>query len=196
MDGMSTSRGTSTSGRASDPRARRTIAALQQGLLTLCATMSASEIDVSELCRAAGVHRTTFYKHFTAVSEVAETLVADLLDRIDAAPVDAERGYRAWLDGVLAQVARRRGTYSHFLGTDGDPAVVRNVCDRLVRRTAEVVTTSDDKGRDDAFVHTLAFASYGLIEAVIANEELDIATSVDSLVGRLPAALDPESAAA
>ncbi|KAE8764831.1 TetR/AcrR family transcriptional regulator [Georgenia thermotolerans] len=193
---MSTTGGTSTAGRASDPRARRTVAALQQALLTLCATTSPSEIDVSKLCRAAGVHRTTFYKHFTAVSEVAETIVADLLERIDSTPLDPEHGYRAWLDELLAQVARRRGTYSHFLGSDGDPAVVRNVCDRLVRRTAEVVPPSEDPGSADVLVHTLAFASYGLIEAVIANEDLDVAASVDAFVGGLPTTLRQQSAAA
>ncbi len=179
-----------------DPRTERTIAALQQALTDLAQTTSPADIDVSTLCRTAGVHRTTFYKHFTTVSEVAETIVADLLDRIASTPMDPEHGYRAWLDELLAQVARRRGTYSHFLGSDGDPAVVRNVCDRLVRRTAEVVPPSEDPGSADVLAHTLAFASYGLIEAVIANEDLDVSASVDAFVGGLPTTLRQQSAAA
>ncbi|MFD1505982.1 TetR/AcrR family transcriptional regulator [Georgenia yuyongxinii] len=180
--------------RAADPRPRRTIGALQRALVELTQTGPPSTIDITELCRVAGVHRTTFYKHFTDVSELAGTVVEDLLDHIDSAP--APGSYRTWLGELLEHVAERRAVYAPVLGRDGDPAVVRRVCDRLVHRTAQLLGDGDPcPHRDEAFCRTLAFAAYGLIEAVIADENLDGPASVDATVARLPGALRREDAA-
>lgn len=180
--------------RAADPRPRRTIGALQRALVELTQAGPPSAIDVTALCRVAGVHRTTFYKHFSDVSELAGTVVEDLLEHIASAP--ATGGYRAWLDELLEHVAERRAVYAPVLGRNGDPAVVRRVCDRLVHRTSQLLGDGDPcPHRDEAFCRTLAFGAYGLIEAVIADENLDGLASLDATAARLPAALRREDAA-
>ena len=74
-----------------DPRARRTLDALQVALGKHMRTQQLSQISVSEICRTAGVHRTTFYKHFESVADLAGLAVTDLIDRITTfAPEDGE----------------------------------------------------------------------------------------------------------
>lgn len=59
-----------------DPRAARTRRRLQEALLQLARTAGPDQISVSDVARAAGVNRSTFYQHYADV----ETLLADALD--------------------------------------------------------------------------------------------------------------------
>lgn len=57
---------------------------LQEGLLRLLKQKSLSKINVSELCREAGINRTTFYKHYGApydvLAEIEEQFIHGLLE--------------------------------------------------------------------------------------------------------------------
>jgi len=64
-----------------DPRTRRTVAALRAALRESLADRPLDAISVSELCRVAGVRRTTFYTHHDSVGEL---LSAMLVEEIDA----------------------------------------------------------------------------------------------------------------
>ncbi|WP_127129181.1 TetR/AcrR family transcriptional regulator [Georgenia sp. SYP-B2076] len=183
-----------------DPRARRTIAALQHALCEIADGTPTADIDITALCRAAGVHRTTFYKHFDTVSELAGSLLTELLDRVDGPSGRARHSFSSWLVAVLEQVADDREVYRHFLCTDGDPVLMRGLCDRLTlcteRALASATARGDRPGMDDrALALTLGFGAYGLIEAVIADRELDIACTVDRFVDMLPEPLQPSLAA-
>ncbi|MFH5821475.1 TetR/AcrR family transcriptional regulator [Georgenia sp. AZ-5] len=179
--------------RASDPRARRTIAALQQALIDLAGTTPPHEVDVVELCRTAGLHRTTFYKHFTSVSELAATVIADLLERIECPSRLEEHGYGAWLSGVLDEAAQHRDTYNRFLGSGGDPVLTRAVAEQLLRSTEEALAAATRQGsapaQERAVARMLAYAAYGLIETVIEDDGVDVDRSVDALVRQLPGSL-------
>lgn len=179
--------------RPRDPRSQRTVSSLQGALASLARTTSPARIDVTSLCRAAGVHRTTFYKHFDTVSGLALSLLTDLLERVD--PLEpADVGYAAWLKAMLERVAENRQTYRYLLTASGDPALMRTVCDLLTARAQEAVTAATADGHvsemdERALGLALGFGSYGLIEAVIADETLDIARSVDALLANFPAPL-------
>jgi AcrR family transcriptional regulator len=183
-----------------DPRTRRTVTALRNALLVLAESTPVTEIDVSALCRAAGVHRTTFYKHFATVSDLARCLVTGLLARIDDPAIAAERGLSGWLTAVLEQVAANRHTYRHILAGNGDPAVQRLLCERLAAATHAALVAATARG-DDPDIHpgalagALGYGCYGLVEAVLTDETLDIAHTVDAVVALLPAPLRPALAA-
>ncbi len=177
-----------------DPRSQRTVAALQQALTTLARTTSPVNIDVTALCRAAGVHRTTFYKHFDTISGLALSLLTDLFDRAAPPFAPADLSYASWLKVVLAQVAENRQTYRYLLTAGGDPALMRTVCDLLTVRAQQAVTAAGADGHGTAMDEralglALGFGSYGLIEAVIADKNLDIPSSVDTLLANFPAPL-------
>ncbi|WP_152230437.1 hypothetical protein [Georgenia ruanii] len=176
--------------RPRDPRSQRTVSSLQRALASLARTTSPAHIDVTSLCRAAGVHRTTFYKHFDTVSGLALSLLTDLLEGAD--PPDV--GYAAWLKATLARVAENRQTYRYLLTASGDPVLMRTVCNLLTARAQEAVAAATAEGHvprmdERALGLALGFASYGLIEAVIADETLDVAGSVDALLASFPVPL-------
>ena len=61
-------------------RAERTVAALSKALFDFLAEHNLSELNVSELCRMAGIHRTTFYGHYQGIEEFAAAVYAQTLD--------------------------------------------------------------------------------------------------------------------
>lgn len=153
-----------------DPRTRRTRDALARAMAETVLTAPLAEVSVAGLCRAAGVHRTTFYKHFRTVTELADAVLGDLFDQIDALGPLSDRGR---FEDLLAHAAARRRTYAALIGPDGDPALSRAVAERLVAAVGRVPAASE---RDGAVgVGTTArvsgFAAYGAVEAVLLGAE-------------------------
>src|SRR5690606_29606021 len=65
-----------------DPRRVRTREALRRALLGLLEDESLASISIAALCEAAGVHRTTFYKHASSIEEFAADVITRELDAI------------------------------------------------------------------------------------------------------------------
>ena len=74
-----------------EPRTARTRQALQTGLWELLRDHELADISVSELCRQAGVHRTTFYGHHRNIFDFAASVYAGLVDRLGTVDLD-QRG--------------------------------------------------------------------------------------------------------
>ena len=66
--------------RSEDQRSRRTRGRIKDAMLALLASCDFNELSVSELCREAGVTRSTFYRHFANLSEVVDELVDDCFE--------------------------------------------------------------------------------------------------------------------
>ena len=159
-----------------DPRARRTLDALQVALGKHMRTQQLSQISVSEICRTAGVHRTTFYKHFESVADLAGLAVTDLIDRITTfAPEDGEvddegrprtaRSYADWLAALVDHVGRRRETYRSILGPKGDPGLQRALSEHLVAKARLALESAAATEEDLAMDIT---ADYGLMLRLLA----------------------------
>ena len=63
------------------PRADRSKERMKDTLLSLLKARPLHEISVSEFCRAAGVGRTTFYRHYGNVSQILRELLDDILSQ-------------------------------------------------------------------------------------------------------------------
>ncbi len=177
-----------------DPRTRRTLTALRQALATLLEDKPLSHITVSELCRVAGIHRTTFYKHFDAVPEVAATVVHDL-GRSVVGPRRSDDGgltYRAWLTAVLEHVAEHRRLYARLIGSGGDPALVRAVSWQFRLRTDRFLRETGAAAERDIAVlsRVLGYGFYGLVEGTLEDDDtVDVDASVERFLATLPAPL-------
>ncbi|WP_127131749.1 TetR/AcrR family transcriptional regulator [Georgenia sp. SYP-B2076] len=188
-------------GRRVDPRTRRTLAALRRALTELVSHTPLSQITVAELCRTAGVHRTTFYQHFDTVAEVAGTVVGQVLRGITAqrpaGEADGLVAYRLWLTALLEHMQDNRQIYAGLLGPEGDPGLVRAVCDAFVARAEHHLRADVEHGAElgtDAGVaaRVLGFASWGAVEAVLLRGEDaarigvdEVAAVADALLGAL-----------
>ena len=65
-----------------DRRAVRTRKGLRKSLLSLMKDRPIAKITVKELCAKAEINRTTFYAHYTDISELLEQIETDLLGEI------------------------------------------------------------------------------------------------------------------
>lgn len=56
---------------------------LSKSLISLLTSKSITEIDVSELCKKAGINRTTFYKHYASLYHLLDELIVQFFKRIE-----------------------------------------------------------------------------------------------------------------
>ncbi|WP_108125272.1 TetR/AcrR family transcriptional regulator [Saccharospirillum mangrovi] len=66
-----------------DPRRQRSRQKIQDGLRSLLGTKAVTDIQIDELCRAAGVTRPTFYAHFGTVRAVLYDYLENLLSELE-----------------------------------------------------------------------------------------------------------------
>lgn len=167
-------------------------------------TQQLSQISVSEICRTAGVHRTTFYKHFESVADLAGLAVTDLIDRIttlEPAAADADgsgrprtaRSYSEWLTALVDHVGRRRETYRSILGPKGDPGLQRALSEHLVakaRLALETAGVGEDNLAMDATAASLVLGhgSYGAIVAMVTSDGLYAAETAEVYFSAMPPA--------
>ena len=69
--------------RKQDVRFRRTDQLLHAALTSLLLEKSFEEIGVTDICRQANIHRTTFYKHFNDKQQLLEFCLKDLWEQFE-----------------------------------------------------------------------------------------------------------------
>lgn len=97
-----------------DPRARRSRDRLFAAVLELAAAGRIDDVSVSEVARAAGVTRDTFYRHASSVSELLTMALAERLVEFVAASVGDGLPDRSELVGILASA--EIGLVRHIAG--------------------------------------------------------------------------------
>ncbi|MCM3695495.1 TetR/AcrR family transcriptional regulator C-terminal domain-containing protein [Microbacterium oleivorans] len=126
-----------------DPRQARTSAALRAALVRLLADRPLAAVSVAELCREAGVHRTTFYKHAAGVDEFAVAMLTEEIDTIAAidtdviSEADAARVYHAVTRRLLEWLAGQRDLYRALLDSSARGAL-RSALGDVLRRRAHI----------------------------------------------------------
>jgi Transcriptional regulator len=121
--------------KANNARSAATEAKVKAALRTLLAGASLGQIGVAELCRAAGVNRSTFYAHYAGVHEVLAAVEAELFAEAgslmppsqDAADLISPKA----MEGCLAYVKRNAALYRALMTTDGDYCLVARLSERV-----------------------------------------------------------------
>ncbi|MFI7639371.1 TetR/AcrR family transcriptional regulator [Nonomuraea sp. NPDC049400] len=119
-------------GELSDPRVRRTQAALQRTLIDLVQDRDLSRISVADVAERAGVSRSTFYDHYRDVHELAEAactaMIDDLIEAIpDPGARDVPDGTTDTLLTFFAHLDEHAGLYRSLLGPQGSARVIDHV---------------------------------------------------------------------
>jgi AcrR family transcriptional regulator len=124
---------------ASDPRVRRTQAALQQTLMHLVEERDLSQISVALVAERAEVSRSTFYDHYTDVHQLAEAactaMIDELVDALPTGPDWANEDETGSLRAFFTSLAEHAGLYRSLLGPQGSARVI----DHIRRRIAAAV---------------------------------------------------------
>lgn len=132
--------------RAPDPRSARTRATLLRALREVAAQVPLDEVSVSELCRRAGVRRTTFYSYASSVPALlTDLLLSDLDQRLEVDDTsglsveDTAREFHERLAAALAAVAEQRVLYLAALDATGSAPLRRGLADLFGRRLAYAI---------------------------------------------------------
>ncbi len=158
---------------STDFRVKLTKRMLKEALLHCLETKTLSKISVSELCKEAGVNRTTFYNHYESPTMLLKEIVDDYASKIwdiyytnrIKQKISLKDAVEACLEYLYSKKEEIKILYSknaeNRIGAFGLEVVNENLRiyrDKLPR------TTYDNK--DDAYIRAViaASASYGLIQ--------------------------------
>ena len=111
-----------------DARIVRTRTQLRKAALSLAADSPIADVSVSDLTRAAGINRATFYKHAQSPSEVLEEALLEDLNQMREgfliasldSPSDFETTWRRAVEDTVKHVERFESVYTHGFTESSD----------------------------------------------------------------------------
>jgi AcrR family transcriptional regulator len=157
-----------------------------------------TDIGVAELCREAGVHRTTFYGHYAHVGDVAADMYANWIDHAaEVAPADADdmaalaRLYRDATASVLESVLDERPTLRGLLTSEFSLSFRRRLFAMFRERCAEAIERFRENGLEQEFDEELAssFVSGGIVGAVflwVFSDDTDVDGFIGGIYDHMP----------
>ncbi|MFJ6678482.1 TetR/AcrR family transcriptional regulator [Microbacterium sp. NPDC091382] len=179
-----------------DPRQARTSAALRAALVRLLSAQPLESITVSQLCREAGVHRTTFYKHADRVDAFAVGILAEEIDRLATVDDDvssgerAARAYHSATRRLMAALVEHRDIYRALFASSAAGALNAALRHRIRERARIALddvaaagvmgAPRGERDQEEAAAY-LAGGIAGLLEEWIHEDDID----VDAAEGRL-----------
>lgn len=181
-----------------DPRYARSQRALRDAALTLAAAAPLQSISVSEVCRAAGITRDTFYRHAPSPVElVAVTLgdgLAEAIGRHD--PLSGLEAFRAAERSLLQHVADHVDVYRNAM----EPQLLAPLRANLERTIHATLRThldqhpqsvpagvdAADEGALDIVASYAAAGTVGAVERWIHTDPLDVDRGVAVIIAASP----------
>ncbi len=155
-------------GKQNDRRVQYTKMVLKQGLVGLMKEAKIDTITVTDICKAAGVNRGTFYAHYNDPADLLHQIEEELFDTIRATltkknaegvPVSANE----WMLGTFQCIMDNRELCQILLGKNGDVEFLR----RVLRITKDLLYDSykQKAGEVDEtqFAYVYAFIANGSI---------------------------------
>jgi len=176
---------------AMDPRQRRTRDRLHAAVLRLAAERPVTELSVTEVAAAAGVHRSTLYEHAASPADLLQQALLAELDELreqllERSDQDVARAVTEITEGVLRHVERYAAVYRRGLGAGSGEASLHPMLSghfressRRLRELARVEVRVPVPGVDDDVVadiagRFLADGTVGAIEGWLEQPELRV----------------------
>ena len=131
MSKLDTKAPATRSARVQRDRADRTRETLRQTLIQLITTQHLSSLSVQQLTQRAGVHRTTFYGHYSGLPELLEDCARNVFDEWRARirqltlPITADEAtfLTPIVEASLLHIHQHRAFYRAVVSQEGDPAL-------------------------------------------------------------------------
>ena len=192
-----------------DARQQKTLARLSATILDLASRGPVSEVTVSALAAAAGVHRSTVYEYASSPAALLESVLRSELDAlrteylVDVEPSDAGAAVVGVTRAVLRHVDDHDIVYRRGLGTESGAASLHAMLsehfqasiDLLLDQHSLVVPADDDVERR-AIARYLADGTIGAIDVWLTRPRPRDVDAFLALVGRLTPAWWPGSGGA
>ena len=189
-----------------DARQQKTLARLSATILDLASRGPVSEVTVSALAAAAGVHRSTVYEYAPSPAALLESVLRSELDAlraeylVDVEPSDAGAAVVGVTRAVLRHVDDHDIIYRRGLGTESGAASLHAMLSEHFQASIEllldqhslVVPAGDDVERR-AIARYLADGTIGAIDVWLTRPRPRDVDAFLALVGRLTPAWWPGS---
>ncbi|WP_285116012.1 TetR/AcrR family transcriptional regulator [Leifsonia sp. fls2-241-R2A-40a] len=187
-----------------DARQQKTLTRLSDAILTLAERGPVSDVSVSALAEAAGVHRSTVYEYAASPPELLERVLRSELDAlraeylVDVTPSDAGAAVLGVTRAVLRHVDEHDAVYRRGLGAESGAASLHAMLsehfqgsiDLLLEQHSLVVPAADDLERR-AVSRYLADGTIGAIDVWLTSPRPRDVDAFLALVGRLTPAWWP-----
>ena len=168
-----------------DARIKKTKEAVSRALLDLLRKKYLSQITVSELCKAAGVNRNTFYAHYHTPVEVVEDVTAALLDDFDAL-ANAYRQSQDVCVAICRYIYERRDVFAVLASANVEERYVKIALSQARQSAASGEarpsgTTVFDKYYDEFFIGGCYFVLKAWIDDGAKESPEEIGAALHSL---------------
>ncbi|MDR6613758.1 TetR/AcrR family transcriptional regulator [Leifsonia sp. 1010] len=192
-----------------DARQQKTLARLSATILDLASRGPVSEVTVSALAAAAGVHRSTVYEYAPSPAALLESVLRSELDAlraeylVDVEPSDAGAAVVGVTRAVLRHVDDHDIIYRRGLGTESGAASLHAMLSEHFQASVELllhqhslVVPADDDMERRAIARYLADGTIGAIDVWLTRPRPRDVDAFLALVGRLTPAWWPGSGGA
>jgi len=177
-----------------EPRALRTRASVLDAVRAAIGTGDLAALTVSELCRRAGIHRVTFYKHWTELDDAVAEALAQVVDDLAAVSPDAleqagdvhELAALYWraLLAELRELRERQAVYREILASPG-AHFLREALQRVLQERAHLAFDAMARaglevpgaGRALAAAYVGGGAAAALVGFVLGDDEIEDAAA-------------------
>ncbi|MDY3929093.1 MAG: TetR/AcrR family transcriptional regulator [Clostridia bacterium] len=137
-----------------DLRVQKTNSLLSKALSDVMQKKPFEKITVSDICRAAMVHRTTFYNHFTDKYDLLNYMMNDLLNVFDCFNIENKSfdEYKSYCmkvaQVVINHITENISMFKLLLIQNKDERIISNFRSVLTQKIYEKLLKFDDNGTD------------------------------------------------
>jgi len=187
-----------------DARQQKTFARLSTAVLDLATRGPVSEVSVSALAAAAGVHRSTVYEYASSPADLLERVLRTELDALreeyllDVEPSDAAAAVTGVTRAVLRHVDDHDAVYRRGLGTESGAASLHAMLSQHFQGSVELlleqhslIVPAADEIEKRAVARWLADGTIGAIDVWLTRPRPRDVDAFLALVGRLTPAWWP-----
>lgn len=137
---------------------------LQNALLKMLQNMPLHAVSIRELCKEAGINRTTFYNHYGSqydlLSEISQRFLDSIAVRLDSADAADRESVHQRVAMVLAYMAENRDLSVLLLNNNLDPSFAERIFS--LPQIGELFTAALGNGRDEQErAATMSFVIHG-----------------------------------
>ena len=147
------------------------------------------DITVLELCKKANINRTTFYKYYKDIDDLALKLEEDLISELKKHIVDIKRNYLiSYTSKIIEEIAKNKEIYTRILSDNGDHTFLRKILSLVHQQSIDewqkLLKKATPKDIDNIY-NFIVDGTIGLIEAWIRNSCKDEPETIAIFINKI-----------
>jgi len=147
------------------------------------------DITVLELCKKANINRTTFYKYYKDIDDLALKVEDDLMDDLRKYIVDIKRNYLiSFTSKIIEAISKNKNVYTKILSDNGDHTFLRKILNLVHEQSIDewqkLLKKATPKDIDNIY-NFIVDGTIGLIEAWIRNNCEDEPNNIAIFINKI-----------